>query len=144
MEVSSATIDTSIETTHIITYSATDVAGNLATATRAVIVGSTSLTASGDTATSTPPSTDTTPPVVTLAGSAAMELVVGDTFTDPGATATDDIDGDLTASIVVAGAVDIATAGLYTLTYTATDAALNAGSASRVVTVAASSTPATP
>ncbi|MEK7135599.1 MAG: DUF5011 domain-containing protein, partial [Patescibacteria group bacterium] len=88
--------------------------------------------------------TDTTPPVVTLAGSAAMELVVGDIFTDPGATATDDVDGDLTASIVVAGAVDIATAGLYTLTYTATDAALNAGSASRVVTVAASSTPATP
>jgi len=55
--------------------------------------------------------------------------------TDPGATATDDIDGDLTAAIVVTGAVDTATEGLYTLTYTATDAAGNSANVSRVVTV---------
>ncbi len=132
----SSTITTSSETTHIITYRATDAAGNATTALRSVIVGN------PDGSTSTPPAppapTDTTAPVVTLTGAAALELAVGDTFTDPGATALDDTDGDLTASVVVTGAVDTATEGLYTLTYTATDAAGNAGSVSRLVTVLAS------
>ena len=66
-----------------------------------------------------------------------MQIAIGDAFTDPGATAIDDTDGDLTANIVVTGVVDTATAGLYTLTYTATDTAGNVGSVSRVVTVAA-------
>ncbi|MCX6788062.1 MAG: DUF5011 domain-containing protein [Candidatus Kaiserbacteria bacterium] len=130
-------IDTGSQTTYIITYVATDAAGNSSTITRSVIVGSTSLTTGGATATSTPSSTDTTAPVVTLTGAAAMQITVGDAFTDPGATAADDVDGSLTANIVVTGAVDTATAGLYTLTYTATDAAGNHGSVSRVVTVAA-------
>ena len=79
-----------------------------------------------------------------LIGDAALQSTVGDTFTDPGATAVDDVDGDLTANIVVTGAVDTAAAGLYSLTYTATDAAGNYGSASRLVTVvAAPSTTAT-
>jgi hypothetical protein len=136
-EASSATIDTGSETTYIITYKATDQRGNFSTVMRSVIVGS----ASGTTTDSTPASsTDTTLPVVTLTGGAAMELAVGDIFTDPGATATDDIDGDITTSIVVTGTVDAATAGSYTLTYTATDAAGNVGTASRLVSVVASST----
>ena len=129
-------IDTSSQTTHIITYSATDQRGNLATATRAVIVGSDTASSATTTTTITTP-TDTTPPVVTLIGDAAMEVTVGGVFTDPGATAADNVDGDLTANIVVTGSVDTATAGLYTLTYTATDAAGNIGSVSRVVTVIA-------
>ena len=86
-----------------------------------------------------PPSAgaDITPPAVTLNGAAALELAVGDTFTDPGATAIDDVDGDITAQIVVTGAVDTGTAGLYTLTYTATDTAGSSASVSRVVTVVA-------
>lgn len=80
---------------------------------------------------------DTTPPVVTLVGEAAIEINVGDSFTDSGATATDDTDGDLTTHIIVSGTVDTATAGLYSLTYTATDAAGNTANVSRVVTVAA-------
>ena len=74
---------------------------------------------------------------MTLNGDAAMQLNVGDTFTDPGATATDAVDGDLTAKIVETGSVDTTTAGLYTLTYTATDVAGNTASVSRVVTVLA-------
>ncbi|MCX6787067.1 MAG: DUF5011 domain-containing protein, partial [Candidatus Kaiserbacteria bacterium] len=84
---------------------------------------------------STPASGDTTPPVVTLISEAALQINVNGTFTDPGATATDDTDGDLTAKIVETGSVDVSTAGLYTLTYTATDAAGNHASVSRVVTV---------
>ncbi len=94
-------------------------------------------TTSSTTATSTPASGDTTPPVVTLTGDAAMQLTVGGTFTDPGATALDNVDGNLTKKIVETGSVDTATVGLYTLTYTATDAALNTASVSRVVSVVA-------
>ena len=175
--VSSTTINTSSPTTYIITYKATDQAGNSATALRSVIVGNpdgtvnlgpapssggstsgtgtaatpastatstaSSTTPASTTATSTP-SVDTTAPVVTLNGAAAMMLTVGGTFTDPGATATDSVDGNLTSKIKETGAVDTATVGLYTLTYSVTDAAGNTGSASRVVTVAAAtSTPST-
>ena len=96
-----------------------------------------STTESATASASTPQSADTTPPVVTLVGDAAIQINVGDAFTDPGATATDDVDGDLTANIVVTGTVDVAAEGLYTLTYSATDAALNTGSVSRIVTVIA-------
>ncbi len=107
-------------------------------------------TSSTDTGTSTAPDTsavvelgDTVAPVVTLNGDAAIEIAVGDTFTDPGATASDpSTDGsgqatDLTAHINVSGAVNTVTEGLYTLTYTVTDAAGNTGSVSRVVSVTA-------
>ena len=158
-EVSSTTIDTSSPTKYIITYSATDAAENVVTATRVVVVGNPDGEASADTtsessasssssSSSSSASSDTTPPVVTLNGSAALQINVGDTFTDPGATATDAVDPstgsgqvtDLTAKIVETGTVDTSTAGLYTLTYTATDAAGNSASVSRVVTVVASTT----
>ncbi|MHB1162905.1 MAG: immunoglobulin-like domain-containing protein [Minisyncoccota bacterium] len=172
--VSSSTITTASPTTYIITYKATDAAGNSATALRSVIVGNpdgtvstgaasgasggsgssssstpastSSSTASTTTpiviATSTPVSTDTTKPVVTLKGSAAMQLNQGDIFTDPGATASDDVDGNLTSKIKETGTVDTKTLGLYTLTYSATDAAGNTGSASRVVSIVAAPAPA--
>lgn len=93
----------------------------------------------GDTGTTTPPGSDTTPPVVSLNGPAAVEIVLGDVWTDSGATALDETDGDLSAQIVVSGSVDSSVAGLYTITYSSTDAAGNTGSASRVVTVVAPS-----
>ncbi len=142
--VSSTTINTSAPTTYLITYSATDAAGNNATAIRSVIVGNPdgTVTTTGTTATTTS-STDTTPPVVTLNGAAAMNVNQGSAFTDPGATATDNVDGNLTAKIKETGTVDTATLGSYTLTYSATDAAGNTGSASRLVSVVASSTTST-
>jgi hypothetical protein len=144
--VSAGTIDTTNPTTYLITYKATDAAGNVATAIRSVIVGNpdgTVTTGSGTgttnttTASTTATTADTTPPVVTLTGAAAMNLTVGDAFTDPGATAIDNVDGDLTASIVKTGTVDTATAGSYSITYSATDKAGNTGSAGRLVTVIA-------
>ncbi|MBI5405794.1 DUF5011 domain-containing protein, partial [Candidatus Kaiserbacteria bacterium] len=145
-EVSSSTIDTSVPTTYIVTYKASNVAGNDATAIRSIIVGNPDGTVSLSptitaTSTSTSTSTDTVPPVVTLIGAAAIQIDESQTFIDPGATASDDIDGDLTPKIIVAGAVDPATIGLYTLSYSATDAAGNAGSVSRVVSVVAPSAP---
>ncbi|MFZ1075413.1 MAG: immunoglobulin-like domain-containing protein, partial [Minisyncoccia bacterium] len=137
--VSSTTIDTSSPTTYIITYAATDSAGNSTTHMRSVIVGNpdgTVSTGSGTTTTGgNQTSSDTTPPTVTLIGAAAMQLNVGDTFVDPGSTASDTVDGNLTSKIVETGSVDTATAGTYTLSYSATDAAGNTGSVSRLVTV---------
>lgn len=78
---------------------------------------------------------DTVAPVITLNGDNPMELEVGDAFVDPGATATDDVDGDLTDAIVVTGDVDTSVAGTYTVTYTVSDAAGNEARAERIVHV---------
>ena len=53
------------------------------------------------------------PPVISLVGSSTIYLGVGDNFTDPGATASDNIDGDLTSSITSSGTVNTATEGTY-------------------------------
>ncbi|NNM83827.1 DUF5011 domain-containing protein, partial [Candidatus Parcubacteria bacterium] len=136
----STTTTNTIATSTPITTTATTTSSSSAVATSTPITTATATPTI--TSTSTPPTTtstptDTTPPVVTLNGSAAMQLTVGSTFTDPGATATDKVDGNLTSKIVVTGSVNTATAGLYTLTYSVTDAAGNTGSASRAVSVVA-------
>ncbi|MBK86659.1 MAG: hypothetical protein CMC86_05625, partial [Flavobacteriaceae bacterium] len=70
--------------------------------------------------------TDTTAPVITLTGDEVVELFFGDSYTDAGASASDDIDGDLTESIVVGGdTVDTLTVGTYVVTYNVSDAAGN-------------------
>ena len=76
-----------------------------------------------------------TPPVITRIGSSSMDVTRGHTFTDPGATATDAEDGDLTSSIVRTGSVDTSTVGTYTLTYTVTDSGGLSASVTRTVTV---------
>ena len=80
---------------------------------------------------------DTTAPVVSIVGSTPMRVLSGSVFTDPGATATDDIDGDLTSAIVVTGLPNTAvfSATPYTVTYTATDESGNVGTATRDVYV---------
>ena len=73
------------------------------------------------------PSRDTTPPVITLSGDNSQAIVVGDVYLELGATATDNRDGDLTASIVIdVSDVDTTTPGTYTVTYDVSDAAGNA------------------
>ena len=69
---------------------------------------------------------DATRPVITLLGSTPVNIVMGTPYTDAGATALDNIDGDITGSIVVGGdVVDINTVGTYTITYNVVDAAGN-------------------
>lgn len=80
---------------------------------------------------------DTTAPVITLTGG-TVNLTQGTAFVDPGFTATDDTDGDITASVVVTGTVDVNTVGTYTLNYNVSDAAGNAATqVSRVVNITA-------
>ena len=78
---------------------------------------------------------ETIPPVLTLIGSEVLYLQQGMAFQDPGARATDNVDGDLTASIQVSGKVDIHTLGSYTLRYTVTDSYGNVAEATRTVIV---------
>ena len=97
-----------------------------------VVAGSTTSTSTTSSSTA-----DTTPPVISLLGSSTINLTVGDTFTDPGATATDDVDGDITSSITINGyvlpitqsyssEVDTSTAGTYTISFYVSDASGNA------------------
>ncbi|MDD6094258.1 MAG: polysaccharide deacetylase family protein [Clostridia bacterium] len=80
---------------------------------------------------------DVNPPVVTLQGDAEITLNAGDAFTDPGCTATDKEDGDISDRVTVEGTVNIYIAGTYTLKYTVKDAYGNAASAERTVNVKA-------
>lgn len=76
-------------------------------------------------------------PVITLGGADTIEIVLNDPagFTDPGATATDDKDGDLTAQIIKTGTVDVAKIGSYELTYSVSDNAGNQATVKRIVNV---------
>jgi endoglucanase Acf2 len=85
----------------------------------------------------TEPPRDTTPPVITLVGSATVSHEQGTPYSDPGATATDD---GTNVPVVTTGTVGAA-AGVYTLTYTATDEAGNTATATRTVTVADTTAP---
>ncbi len=84
--------------------------------------------------------TDQTAPVITLAGGDVTVPQDG-TYSEPGYTATDNNDGDITVDVVVGGdTVDTSTPGVYTITYNVTDAAGNAASQrTRTVTVTAGS-----
>lgn len=83
-----------------------------------------------------PVSTDTTPPVITLTGKQSDTCYMTLSYTDPGATANDNTDGNITSSILVTGNVNTAIAGDYVLHYNVKDAANNtAAQASRTVHV---------
>ena len=88
--------------------------------------------------------TDTVPPVITLNGAATVTVQVGDTYIDAGATATDNVDGDITNRIEVDNPVDTGTAGTYTVSYRVEDMAGNRASATRTVIVQAAAPPPPP
>ena len=116
------TVDMNTTGTYVLTYSVADAAGNEANASRTVTV------------------VDTTHPVLTLLGDANMSQAKDSAWVDPGATASDSLDGNLTSSITITGTVDVNTTGVYTLTYSVSDGASNEANATRVVNVGQAST----
>lgn len=78
---------------------------------------------------------DTIDPEIQLIGDATQTITEGESYTDPGATATDGCDSNV--AVTSTGRVDTTTPGTYTITYTATDDSDNSSSASRTVTVTA-------
>ena len=102
-------VNTSIPGEYTVTYSVTNSKGLSATVTRTVIVKPSQA------------------PVITLIGDSTVTVEVGSIYEDQGATAIDNVDGDLTESIVVDYSnVDSSTPGQYTVTYNVSDAAGNA------------------
>lgn len=73
---------------------------------------------------------DTSSPEITLKGDATITIFVGETFNDPGVTATDldasEDEVDLTASVTKTGTVDNTKSGKYTIKYNVADEAGNA------------------
>jgi len=110
-------LDPAAPGTYILTYHVADESGNTAQVTRRVIY------------------VDVTAPVITLLGDTEMELDNGSSYEEPGFTAVDDCDGDITQQVTVEGAVNTDEAGTYTLTYTVADAAGNSITVVRTVTV---------
>lgn len=116
----SGTVDTATPGEYLITYSVSDAAGNIATATRKIIVFSPG---------------DTVMPVITMNDDSVIYLKTGDTYIEVGAVAVDAIGGDI--SVTTKGEVDTGTAGEYTIIYTATDATGNTATSTRKVIVTA-------
>eukprot|EP01137_Pigoraptor_chileana_P037331 Opistho-2@34264 len=78
---------------------------------------------------------DVTSPVVELKGTSTVVIEQFGTYKDDGAIATDNKDGDVSSAISVSGSVNTGLAGDYELTFSATDAAGNVGSVTRLVSV---------
>ena len=94
--------------TYTITYDAIDAAGNAATqVTRTVNI------------------VDTTAPTITLTGNPTITIEAGDPYSDQGATASDNLDGDISANIITVNPVDNGIPGTYTITYNVADTSNN-------------------
>ncbi len=102
---------------YLLTYKVKDEFGNVTEATRTVNVG------------------DFAGPVVTLKGKRTMYVKLGDSFVDPGISANDNVDGEVTAKVTASGTVDTSKIGQYTINYSVTDAAGNVSNEKRTVYV---------
>lgn len=81
---------------------------------------------------------DHTAPVITRLGAASIDTPLGSAYSDPGATATDARQGNLTSSIIVTSNVDINVIGSYSVSYDVSDSLGNAATqVSRTVNVVA-------
>lgn len=108
-------VNTAAAGVYTVRYNVSDLAGNAAAeVTRRVQV-----------------TADTSPPVITLIGGSRVDVTQGTLFNDPGASAVDNIDGNISSRIAVSGSVNINRAGSYSLTYRVSD---NAGNAAAAVT----------
>ena len=82
------------------------------------------------------PERDISSPVITRLGDGTVTVECGDSYTDAGATAWDEVDGDLTSAIITNNPVNTSVADTYTITYNVSDAAGNpAAEVTRTVTV---------
>jgi hypothetical protein len=68
---------------------------------------------------------DTTAPLITIIGDNPYIVGSGTTYNDPGATAYDETDGDITSKIVMTNNVNTADTGTYHVNYNVADNAGN-------------------
>ena len=132
--VTTGVVNTGVLGAYVITYNATD-SKNLVADTKTRTIKVVSSCSDGkdndgdgivdfpaDEGCSDPEDNDeNTKPVITLIGANPFELTVGGSFTEPGQTALDAEDGNITSAIVTTGTVNTAIVGVYTLTYNVSD-----------------------
>ncbi|MFQ5345050.1 MAG: immunoglobulin-like domain-containing protein, partial [Mariprofundus sp.] len=81
------------------------------------------------------PEADTTAPQIKLKGGSSVQLDAGEIYVEPGASAWDNRDGNITRRIRISGKVDTSRTGTYMIKYSVRDKAGNSAHASRFVTV---------
>ena len=74
-------------------------------------------------------------PTLELVGDATMNIAAGQEFLDPGATAVDDVDGDISDKIEVIGSINSSAVGTHSLSYKVADRAGNTSTTVRTVVV---------
>lgn len=105
------------ETEEAVTYQVADSSGNMTEISRAIVYH------------------DPIAPVITLSGKSSLSVELGSTYAEPGYTATDNCDGDITDLVTVTGTVNTKKAGTYKLEYTVQDNYENTASVTRTVKV---------
>ena len=105
------------ETRDKVTYTVSDSSGNSVSVERPIVYD------------------DPIAPEIVLKGSSVITITEGDAYSEPGYTATDNCDGDLTDQVSVTGHVNRFLAGNYTLVYSVKDAYNNTTTVSRAVCV---------
>ena len=106
-----------------VTYSVSDKAGNLKKVVKKIVYG------------------DITKPTITLEGPETYDMCTNEVYKDPGYSAADNCDGDLTSKVQVEGSVDNSVEGEFELKYKVKDKAGNETEASRKVVVGKSDGP---
>ena len=110
-------IDISKPGKYILEYKVSDSYGNECIVNRNVIVA------------------DFQAPVITLNGEKNQYIKLGTEYVEAGFTATDNIEGDVSSKVVISGNVDTSKIGLYSITYTVSDASGNSAVVKREIYV---------
>jgi peptidoglycan/xylan/chitin deacetylase (PgdA/CDA1 family) len=82
---------------------------------------------------------DVLAPVISLNGNDNVYILVNTNYSDPGYSAIDNCDGDITSNVIISGSVDSSRVGTYKLDYSVTDSIGNSSTVSRNVHVYAPS-----
>lgn len=113
--IDSSAVNDNIIGSYAVTYDVSDIAGNTAHAERTVNV------------------VDTQKPTISLLGSSEITLDQFSTYSDSGATAWDNYDGNITSKLVATGSVSTSVPGNYIIRYNVADSSNN--SASEVIRI---------
>jgi len=111
------TVDGHTRGTYTLTYRVSDSSGNPFEIKRTVVVK------------------DIESPKISLKGDKNTTVKLGQSYTDPGFKASDNVDGDLTSKVIVSGSVNTNKVGTYILTYKVSDAGGNSTMIERSVFV---------